>query len=379
MRRSTILLAAAASLAAGLQAWAALRRPLPGRLTDLQVYQGGAGFAKDGGSLYDFVAANGAPFTYPPFAGLLMRPLTWLPFPALAWVWTVATVAVVALVAVVLARRAEVRGWAPAAVALALFASAPVSSNLRFGQVSFLLAALVLVDALRLVPERWAGVATGLAAAVKLTPLIFIPYLWFTGRRRAAVTATATFTGLGAFAWAVAPAESVRFWTAEVFEVQRLGAILNLGNSSVNGLLLRWEVGATVRTDVVPVIGLTIAVLALVRAVRADRAGHPLAAVVIMGAASLVLSPVSWTHHQIWLVLAALLVVDRAGRWWAAGVLAVLVLPLPALLADLPGGAITGDVRMLLAVAVATAVPFAATRRRTPAGAPADLAAAGGR
>ena len=49
-------------------------------------------------------------------------------------------------------------------LAIALFASAPISSNFRFGQISVFLVALVLLDALAVVPERWRGVATGVAA-----------------------------------------------------------------------------------------------------------------------------------------------------------------------------------------------------------------------
>ena len=49
-----------------------------------------------------------------------------------------------------------------------------------------MLLALVLVD-LGYDLGRWRGVAIGVAAGVKLTPLIFIPYLWLIGRRRAAI------------------------------------------------------------------------------------------------------------------------------------------------------------------------------------------------
>jgi alpha-1,2-mannosyltransferase len=70
-----------------------------------------------------------------------------------------------------------------------------------------------------------------------------------------------------------------------------------------------------------------------------------------------VLSPVSWTHHQIWLVLAALLPV-RGPAWirpaWTMLVLAVMVLPVTAL-----GTPLWSNARLLLAVAVAAAVPLA--------------------
>src|SRR5205814_695481 len=117
-----------------------------------------------------------------------------------------------------------VAGRAPApAVALALAASAPVSSDLRFGQVSLGLAALVALDTVALDGRRYQGVLTGVASAVKLTPLVFVPMLWLAGRRRAAVVAGATFAGCGALAAYLLPADSWRFWTTEVWRVDRIG------------------------------------------------------------------------------------------------------------------------------------------------------------
>jgi alpha-1,2-mannosyltransferase len=109
-----------------------------------------------------------------------------------------------------------------------------------------------------------------------------------------------------------------------------------------------------------------VVVAALVRAVRAHRNDQLLAAAVVIGAAGLVVSPVSWTHHQVWLVLAALLAVGartRTSLWWAIGVVAVMTLPVTAVGAGLPGDAVFGNARLLLAVAVAAVVPFAAVRR----------------
>ncbi|HEX8629526.1 MAG TPA: glycosyltransferase 87 family protein [Catenuloplanes sp.] len=373
-RWAPVLLWVAAGCVASLQAWGGLRRPFVDRLSDLQVYLGSVRQLHDGGSLYDFAAAaTGAPFTYPPFAGLVFSPLVLVPFQVVAVAWSAATIAVVALLAVAVVRRSELRGgpadrWLPAGLALALFASAPLSSNLRFGQISVFLIALILVDALRLVPDRFVGVATGVAAAVKLTPLIFVPYLWFSGQRRAAVTATGTFLGCSAAAWLVLPGDSVRFWFTELLNVNRVGNIHTGGNQSLNGALLRWDVPDRARSVLVALVGGAVVVMALVRAVRAVRNDRPLAAAVIVGAAGLVFSPVSWTHHQVWLVLAAVVAVGvgrRAVVGWAAFVLAVMVLPVTSVGATLPGGEITGNARLWLAIAVAAAVPFVAVRRES--------------
>ena len=376
----------AAVLLASLQAWGGLHRPLVDRLSDLQVYLGSVDTFWHGGSLYDFAAAaTGAPFTYPPFAGLVLSPLAFVPFAVVAWAWSAATLLVVVAVAYAVMRHSELRGgegggWRVAAVALVLFASAPISSNFRFGQISVFLVAAVLVDALRVVPERYRGIATGLAGAIKLTPLIFVPYYWFSGQRRTAVTATVTFFVGTAVAWLVLPGESVRFWFTEIWNVNRVGNIATGGNQSLNGALLRWELPDSARTVIVALVGSAVVVLALIRAVRADRNGYPLAAVVIVGAAGLVFSPVSWTHHQVWLVLALLLAVSTQARTnliWAAIVLAVMALPIISVGTGLPTGFLTENARLWLAIAVAAVVPFVAVRRPEPAvEAPAEVAAA---
>jgi alpha-1,2-mannosyltransferase len=331
--------------------YAALARPAELRLTDLSVYRGAVAGLRHDASLYDF-ALGAAPFTYPPFAGLLFAPLGYLPLPVVQAGWTLATAGAV----VVLARLAG-RTSAPL-VALLLVLSAPVASDFKYGQVSLFLAVLVLADVTRTGPGTaptgaWSlqGVAVGLAAAVKLTPLIFIPMLWLGGRRRAAVTAAATFAACGAAGWVVLPADSWRFWTEEVRDVDRLGYITSVGNQSLNGALLRLGAADSVRSAVVLLVGGLIVLLALRRAARLAHAGNWFAATVVVGAASIVFSPVSWTHHQVWLVLAALLPMHRAYRWAAV---AVMLLPVTAL--DLP---LWSDARLLLAVAVAAVIPIA--------------------
>lgn len=377
-RGPAVLLWSAAAVAAVVQAWAGLRRPPVDQLSDLQVYLGSTANLRAGGSLYDFAAAaTGAPFTYPPFAGVLFAPLPAVPFGLLAVLWSVATAVVVAGVAVLAAARSQYatarRPELAGLVALALFLSAPVSSNLRFGQISVFLAALVLCDALRVVPQRFRGVATGVAAAVKLTPLIFVPYYWFSGQRRTALTTVGTFVGCTAVGWLVLPGDSARFWFTELWNVNRVGNIATGGNQSLNGALLRWDVPDGARSALAAVLGAAVVTVALVRAARAYRNDRPLAAVVIVGAAGLVFSPVSWTHHQIWLVLAALLVISdrwRRNLGWAAAVLVIMILPVTSVVADALGDPVTVNARLWLAVAVACLVPFTAVRRPRPVAVP---------
>jgi alpha-1,2-mannosyltransferase len=345
----------AAAVVAMVTAAAALLRSPDIRLSDLSVYVGAIGGLADGASLYDFFR-GAAPFTYPPFAGLVLGPLTWLPLGTVQILWTLATVATVAGLAVLVRRESA------GPLALVLFLSAPVSSDLRYGQISLFLAGFIAVDVLALRRTPWFGSLIGVAAAIKLTPLIFIPMLWLAGFRRAAVTAAATFAGCATIAAMTLPGDSWRFWTAEVFQVSRLGHITSPGNQSLNGMLLRFGVPDSARSALVLVVGGAIAAIALWRGGRLARDGDWLSATVVVGAASVVLSPVSWTHHQIWLVLAVLLPV-RGPAWvryaWVVQVLAVMLLPITAL-----GGPVWTNSRLLLAVVVATGV--VAVRRDRP-------------
>jgi alpha-1,2-mannosyltransferase len=357
-----------AALVALAQARAALSRPTADRLADLHVYRGSVEGLLQHGSLYDFITSNDAPFTYPPFAGLAFFPLAFLGEPALRVVWTALTLAALVALAVTVAsalrdRTAERwRPWVAPIVATAIAASAPASSNIRFGQVSIFLVLIVVLDVL-IVGRRYQGILIGLAAAVKLTPLIFIPMLWLGGRRRAAAIAGFTFAGSIALTWAVLPHDSTRFWGTEILNVNRIGHIATGGNQSINGVLLRLDLSEHYRTAGMVGFGLIVGALALWRARTALRTGDALSAVTIVGAASVAISPVSWTHHQLWLLLAALLPL-RGPRWvpvaWLAAVLVIMIAPVTSVGAHAPGplGGVLGETRLLLALLIACVVPL---------------------
>ena len=68
-----------------------------------------------------------------------------------------------------------------------------VAGHLQAGQVGVFLMLIVLLDLTGDPRQWWHGIGVGIAAGIKLTPLIFIAYLVMIGRIRAAVTATAAF------------------------------------------------------------------------------------------------------------------------------------------------------------------------------------------
>ena len=302
-------------------AWGVLR----GGFTDLFVYRFGGRAVLDAGALY---AADdpvtGLPFTYPPFAALLFVPLAPWPDRVTDGLWTALSVAALALV-VHLVRRELGRpspGWLVALLTAGALALEPVWQNLTFGQVNLVLMAVILVDLLR--PERrWSGVLLGLAAAVKLTPLVFVVLLLLVGRRAAAGRAVGAFVAALLLGFVLRPGSSTAYWTDGLLEADRVGPPALAHNQSVYGALTRLGDGPPPDLLWLLLAGpLAVGVLLLGAAWwrRGDRVlGSCLAAV-----AMLLASPVAWSHHWVWAVPVALLLWERS-RVWAVAWTAVFV------------------------------------------------------
>jgi alpha-1,2-mannosyltransferase len=312
-RRAPIIAALVALTAAVLWWTAAVHR-----FFDSQVYSGAVRYwFRDDGMVYDWLQP-GTPygFTYPPFAGLAMAPMAYLPFWLILVLACAATVASTALVTWWLAGPMIRRSSWPtavavtAAVALALCFE-PVRETFGFGQVNTLLLALVAGDVLFGVSRgrRWAGVGIGLATAVKLTPGVFILYLLVTRRWRAAGTSIATAAAASLVAAGLFPDESREFWTAALWDTNRVGNLEYLSNQSLRGMLARLPLD-TVEARVW--LGCVLATLAFwVWRVRvADRMGDHLGGLALTGILGCLLSPVTWVHHWVWLLPAVVRCVD---------------------------------------------------------------------
>ena len=342
-------------------------------LWDVRVYAWGGQQADQGSPLY----TPGAPFsfTYPPFAAWLF---TDVPTGALKAFLLAGSVAALAVLAGQGLNAAGVRPRADVVFGVSALAllSRPVAYTLHLGEVNLLLAALVGSDLLRRRDgARWQGVATGLAAGIKLTPLIFAVYLLVTGRVRAAAAAAGTFAATVAVGYLVLPAQSRTFWLGGIFvNSQRIGDPANPSDQSLAGALARlasstgpplawWLATAAVAG----LAGLAIAAWAHWR-------GHRLAGVVCCAVTGLLVSPISWTHHWVWAVPLVVWLATAAWQrrsWPAAlGVAGAVIvfsgLPMPW--AGRPPGAgrlLASDLYVLygLAVLAATALALALERR----------------
>lgn len=359
--RSMVLLAALPTLAVltGVVGWV-----LDWQLgVDSAVYRAGALTLLHGDALYNGNTLGPEPwwallpFTYPPTAALLFVPLAALPI-QVAW-GVLAALSLLAMALVIrvaigsLPRSAgQVSHWASPARATLIFAVLfcalePVWRTVFLGQINLLLMALIVLDVLVICPResRWGGVLTGVAAAVKLTPLIFIPHLLFTGRRVAALRASIVFFGFQALMFVLVPHDAIRFWSHTVSDQGRIGPVHWAGNQSLNGLLNRLFDLAPWSSPAALVISAVLAPGAVWLMLRFHRRGQALAALLVTAFYALLISPVSWSHHWVWAVPLIVLLVSRLPHatpstawksWLAIGV--VFIVFVSCVLLVLPNG-----------------------------------------
>jgi len=288
---------------------------------DSKVYYGAIQywFRGDGGMVYDWLRP-GTPygFTYPPFAGLVMSPMAFLPFGAVVVIAIVATVLTTALLmwwfARDLIRRRGWTVWFAYGIAVCLAISfEPVRETITFGQVNTLLLTLVAGDLLFGLGRgrKWAGVGIGVATAIKLTPGIFIVYLLVTRRWRAAATASGTAAGATLLAAAIFPDESREFWTSALWDTNRVGVLSFLSNQSERGFLARLPI-AQVEAKVWLVCVLVTLVFWAWRVAKAP--DDIMGGLALTGIVGCLVSPVTWIHHCVWLLPAIVRCVDLGTR-----------------------------------------------------------------
>ena len=291
--------------------------------------------------LYDWTGHGGVQFTYPPFAAVIFAVASVLPWTAMRWAMTLSSLAALGLSlwivfgALGYRDRPAVRLGATLGVSALALATEPVQQTLALGQVNLLLMLLVVADLLTggaLVPggrtRWWHGFGIGIAAGVKLTPLIFIPYLLLIRRYRQAATAAVVFAATAAVGYAVLPRDSGTYWADGLFlKANRIVFLGTRGNQSLRGVLTR--LAGSVSAGTVPwiVAAVLVAIAGLVAAALLYRARQPVPAMLACALTGLLVSPLSWDHHWVWvapgIALLAHLGAAAASRlaraaWWAA-------------------------------------------------------------
>jgi hypothetical protein len=337
----------------------------PYTFSGLRAYHGAVAWWADGNDFYRYVAPDPVPgFSDPPFAALVLLPTALLPTAVAGWINLLAGVAALTVVlATLLVPVADRRGWSRGftvalAVPLAL-ATEPVRGTLGHGEAGLLPLALVVADlvALRRRAGRdagsattgngagtgaaagdtatggtgttggavrrfwssgaWAGAGIGLATALTLTPALFIAYLVVTRRWRAAMTATGTAAAVTAGAFLLAGRESGTYFGDVLWQTDRAGADLT-ANQSLAGVLARLYDSAETPGLLWVAFSLLVLAVGLCRAAAAHAEGDEVAAFTLVGLTAGVIAPVSWAHHQFFVLPALIVLADAAARRGAA-------------------------------------------------------------
>ena len=290
----------------------------------------------------------------PPVAAILLLAAVALPLPVAGCLLGLAGVAALILALIALAGPVARRYGKPRRLAVSLAVSVamisePVRTTIGYGRLDLILFGLITADVVALrrsawarsraawwpgraasQPPRgrhpadllrrawatgaWAGVGTGIATALAVSPLLFVVYLALTRQWRAAFTALGTAAALVLSGFLISPATSATWLGTALPQVDRSGPIGLPVNQSLAGVLARLY-----DSDTIPVLiwlsfaGLLVA-MGLIRARSAHADGDEIAAFTLVGLTSAAIGPVTHTHELIWVLPAVLILVDAAAR-----------------------------------------------------------------
>jgi hypothetical protein len=269
---------------------------------------------------------------HPPVAVLPALPLAGLGYEDAMLAWNLATFALflVAVALVVRELRVPFCGLSLLPATVILLAAYPVAHQLVQGQLNFLLAFLLVLGWVadrrdRQVP---AGVAVGVAAAIKLIPLFLLVYFVAARRWRAVIGLAVAFVGLNLAAAGLFGLDAFRFYVAQVLPQVSEEFASYHANASISGFWARlfaprpevrlipladapWL--ATLITNLLR--GVVVAVAGWV-AWRADSVEGRDKAFAVATVAMLLVSPLTWAHYFVLLLLPLGLVWMRTPGVW---------------------------------------------------------------
>ncbi|HEX6522774.1 MAG TPA: glycosyltransferase 87 family protein [Streptosporangiaceae bacterium] len=277
---------------------------------DLGVYlQGGQLARHSPATLYTWHQPGhpGIQFTYTPFAAMVFAALSFVSLRALEDASVAVSLAALLATLWIAFRELGVAERARRAGATLLLAGVclwlePVQRALYLGQVELVLMALIVWDMCQ-PPERrpWKGAGVGLAAAIKLVPLIFIAYLIITRRLRAAAVALAVFVVTIVAGFAALPHASVQWWLhANFLQASRTGFVGVISNQSLRGILTRLIGSVASGQPPWIVVGVVAGAAGLAAAMLLHQRGFQFEGLMTCALTALLISPISWDHHWVW-------------------------------------------------------------------------------
>jgi alpha-1,2-mannosyltransferase len=176
----------------------------------------------------------------------------------------------------------------------------PLRSNFDYGQINVL---LVLAALWAVYSTRWwlSGLLVGVATGVKLTPAITAVY--FLGARRlgAAVFSAVVFLATVVVSLLVVGDQARYYFTDLLGDARRVGPIATSFNQSWRGAISR-ILGHDAGYGPLVLAAIAATAVLAVLAWRALDGSDRLGRLLVVEFFGLLLSPISWTHHWVWLV-----------------------------------------------------------------------------
>jgi alpha-1,2-mannosyltransferase len=175
---------------------------------------------------------------------------------------------------------------------------------------------MILLDLVRPNDTRLRGFWVGVTIGVKLTPLPFLALLIVTKQWRALRNAVLGLLATMAIGFAIVPHQSWRYWTDVILDANRVGGIAYTGNQSFNGFLHRIGNDASWVQPTWFVVSVVFGLLVLWLARRYWLADERVTAVSVMALAVLYASPISWSHHWVWIIPLGVSLIRGVNRVW---------------------------------------------------------------
>ena len=336
----TLLLVGLAAFAVALGGWVIYAVIHPKSFTmdpvDLAVYRSGGLIVRHitplynphlAAPLYDWVGYGKLhlPFTYTPFAAIAFALISFVPW----WLSQQLALAVdiIALLAALWFtlgglgyRRDKVRLGATLLGTAAVYWTEPVLRTMYLGQVNLVLMALILWDLTQPDTERsrwWKGFGTGMAAGIKLVPLVFIPYLLLARKFRQAALAGAGFAFTVLLGFVILPKDSTKWWFDGLFaQGGRTGFEGWAGNQSLQGIITRLTGSVHAGQHVWIAAAIVVGLAGVVCAAMLDRKGYAMLGLLMTAVTGLLVSPISWDHHWVWIAPIAIVTAHYAVQAW---------------------------------------------------------------
>ncbi|WP_245721431.1 glycosyltransferase 87 family protein [Nocardia crassostreae] len=290
---------------------------------DLQVYRNGARAWLDDKDLYGpmpQVFGIGLPFTYPPLAALFFAPLAIMSLPVASWAVLATSIAALGITLWVVLDRLRPGMDRITRLSLVIGAVAllqllePIRQTYGFGQINLVLMAAITLDCLVRKPFWPRGMLIGIAVSVKLTPAGYLLYFVLRKDWKGAITLVLSAIAAVGVGFAVFPKDSVQYWFHTLTDTGRIGPPYFAGNQSLKGFAFRLGVSDSAATLIWVTLSLIAVALAAVWMKRLFEAGADAAALMVNAAAVLLVSPVSWSHHWVWIAPALIVAADAIAR-----------------------------------------------------------------